>query len=59
MKLTTFKKVKIGDTFYVPDAKEGTNKLNRTIKMSGKEAFGNKGKIEYSPSFSVYVQGNQ
>ena len=54
---TKFRSVKVGDSFYIPDPIKGTNKLNRFIKLSSKEAFGDS-KVELKPSSPVYIVGS-
>jgi hypothetical protein len=52
---TIMKQVKIGDTLYLPDAKEGTNKMHKMIKMSTKEVFGDGGKQILAANFPVFA----
>lgn len=50
MKICSFRKVKIGSTFYID---QDINK--KYIKLDSKGSFGYKGKVEFPPSFKVFL----
>lgn len=52
---TIMKQIDVGDILYLPDAKEGTNKMHKMIKMSTKKVLGANGMQILTANFPVFA----